>query len=247
VQLLQPPPWWTLARLLWVMAGVFAVFLIALTWGILIARKNALLNQAQAELRTANDQLEIRVTERTRELQDEVAAKERAHTDLAQAQQNLCWLPAGGHGRSGHRRPAQRWQRPQQRQRLRHPAPRSGRKSETHSLLKAAELLNKRNGDLEAFLTPTPVEINAGICHSNRRINSKKSRKKISHELERLAKKRRPHQGHRCHAAKAMRASPASPKKVAPASLVEDALQINLETLTQQGVTVIRRFEKCRP
>ena len=95
VQLLQPPPWWTLARLLWVLAGVFAVFLIALAWGILIARKNALLNQAHTELRTANDQLEIRVTERTRELQDQVAAKERAHTELARRNKASCWLPGG--------------------------------------------------------------------------------------------------------------------------------------------------------
>jgi signal transduction histidine kinase len=69
VQLLQRPPWWTLARLLWVLVGVLVVFLIALIWGILIARKNALLNQAQSELQTANDQLEIRVAERTSELE----------------------------------------------------------------------------------------------------------------------------------------------------------------------------------
>ena len=89
VQLLQRPPWWTLARLLWVLLGVLAVFLIALIWGILIARKNALLHQAQTELQMANDQLEIRVAERTRELQDQVAAKERARTELAQAQRSL--------------------------------------------------------------------------------------------------------------------------------------------------------------
>src|ERR1017187_10222389 len=89
VQLLQRPPWWTLARLLWVLVGILAVFLIALIWGILIARKNALLNQAQAELQTANDQLEIRVEERTRELQDQVTAKERARTELTQAQRSL--------------------------------------------------------------------------------------------------------------------------------------------------------------
>jgi signal transduction histidine kinase len=48
-----------------------------LIWGILIARKNALLNQAQAELQMANDQLEIRVAERTSEL-------ETANTNLKQ-------------------------------------------------------------------------------------------------------------------------------------------------------------------
>jgi hypothetical protein len=82
VQLLQRPPWWTRARLLWVLGGVLTVFLIALIWGILIAHKNTLLNQTQAELQTANTQLE----ERTRELQNQFAAEERAHTELAQAQ-----------------------------------------------------------------------------------------------------------------------------------------------------------------
>jgi C4-dicarboxylate-specific signal transduction histidine kinase len=247
VQLLQPPPWWTLARLLWVMAGVFAVFLIALTWGILIARKNALLNQAQAELRTANDQLEIRVTERTRELQDEVAAKERAHTDLAQAQQNLMLasrragmaeVATGVLHNVGNVLNSVNVSATLLRDQV--------RKSETHSLLKAAELLKQRNGDLEAFLTsdsrgklmPEFVIQIAGQLQ--------KEQEKISHELERLAK-------NVAHIKDivAMQQSYARvagvAEKVAPASLVEDALQINLETLTQQGVTVIRRFEKVPP
>ncbi len=69
VQLLQRPPWWTLARLLWVLVGVLAVFVIGLVWGILITRKNALLRLAQAGLRAANSQLETRVAERTSELE----------------------------------------------------------------------------------------------------------------------------------------------------------------------------------
>jgi two-component system, cell cycle sensor histidine kinase and response regulator CckA len=77
VKLLERPPWWTLARLLWVLVGVLAVFLIGLVWGILITRKNALLRQAQAELQAANDQLGIRVAERTSEL-------EAANTQLKQ-------------------------------------------------------------------------------------------------------------------------------------------------------------------
>jgi signal transduction histidine kinase len=89
VHLLQRPPWWTLARLLGVLLGVLTVSVLALIWGFLIAHKNKLLRQAQAQLRGANDQLEHRVEERTRELEQQVAAKERARAELAEAQEHL--------------------------------------------------------------------------------------------------------------------------------------------------------------
>jgi signal transduction histidine kinase len=244
VQLLQPPPWWTLARLLWVLAGVFAVFLIALIWGILITRKNALLNQAQAELRTANDQLEIRVTERTHELQDEVAAKERAHTELAQAQQSLMLasrragmaeVATGVLHNVGNVLNSVNVSATLLRDQV--------RKSETRSLLKAAELLKERNGDLEAFLTsdsrgklmPEFIIQIAGQLQ--------KEQGKISRELERLAK-------NVAHIKDivAMQQSYARvagvAEKTALAGLVEDALQINSAALTRQGITVVRQFEE---
>src|SRR5262249_15268748 len=89
VKVLQRPPWWTFARLLWVLLGVMVVFLIALVWGILISRKNALLWQTQADLKSANDKLEIRVGERTQELREQVEAKERARAELARMQEDL--------------------------------------------------------------------------------------------------------------------------------------------------------------
>jgi signal transduction histidine kinase len=89
VLILQQPPWWTLARLLWVLVAVLAVSVLALNWGILLSRKNALLRQAQTELQAANDKLELRVQERTRELQEQVVAKERARAELADAQKRL--------------------------------------------------------------------------------------------------------------------------------------------------------------
>jgi PAS domain S-box-containing protein len=66
--LLQHPPWWTAARLTWVLLGVCSVFLGALAWGLQMSRNNALLHQAQTALQAANDKLELRVQERTRDL-----------------------------------------------------------------------------------------------------------------------------------------------------------------------------------
>jgi signal transduction histidine kinase len=89
IRLLQLPPWWTLARLLWVLLGVLGVSVVALTWGLLISHKSKLLKQAQSALQAANDRLELRVQERTHELQEQVAAKERARAELAETQENL--------------------------------------------------------------------------------------------------------------------------------------------------------------
>jgi C4-dicarboxylate-specific signal transduction histidine kinase len=244
VQLLQQPPWWTLARLLWVLAGVFAVFLIALIWGLLIARKNALLNQAQAELRTANDQLEVRVAERTQELQDQVAAKERAHTELAQAQQSLMLasrragmaeVATGVLHNVGNVLNSVNISTTLLRDQV--------RKSETHALLKAAKLLEQKNGDLGAFLTSDPQgklmpEFIIQIAGQLR-----KEQENTSRELEQLAK-------NVAHIKDivAMQQSYARVagivEKVSLASLVEDAIQINSAALIRHGVKVIRQFEE---
>lgn len=89
VRVLRRPPWWTLPRLAMVLLGVLAVSALGLVWGYWVCRKNRLLRHAQAELQAANDQLERRVEERTRELQEQVEAKERARAELAEAQVNL--------------------------------------------------------------------------------------------------------------------------------------------------------------
>ncbi|MFO1476147.1 MAG: ATP-binding protein [Verrucomicrobiota bacterium] len=89
VRVLAQPSWWTLGRLVTALVGVLGISIVALAWGILISRKNHLLRQAQSELQAAHDKLEIRVEERTQELREQVAAKERARDELAEAQQRL--------------------------------------------------------------------------------------------------------------------------------------------------------------
>jgi len=89
-------PWWTLSRMLTLLAALAVVVALGSVWAVAISHKNRALAQAntklldtQGQLQTAHDQLEVRVAERTRELREQVAAKERARADLDQAQRNL--------------------------------------------------------------------------------------------------------------------------------------------------------------
>ncbi len=247
VQLLQRPPWWTLARLLWVLVGVLGVFLIALIWGVLISRKNALLNQAHAELQKANDHLEIRVEERTRELQDQVAAKERACTELAQAQRSLMLasrqagmaeVATGVLHNVGNVLNSVNVSTTMLREQV--------GKSETHALLKAAELMKQKNGDLGAYLTSDPKgklmpEFIIQIAEQLRR-----EQQNTLNELEQLTKNVdhikdivAMQQGYARVAGVV--------EEVSLASLVEDALQINSAALARHGVKVFRQFEEVPP
>ncbi len=247
VQLLQQPPWWTLARLMWVLVGILAVFLIALAWGILIARKNALLNQAQTELQTANDQLEIRVAERTQELQDQVTAREQAHTELAQAQRSLMLasrqagmaeVATGVLHNVGNVLNSVNVSTTLLRDQV--------RESETCALLKASELLKQKNGDLGVFLTTDArgklipefiIQIAGQLA---------KERESTLRELEQLAKNV-DHIKDIVATQQSYARVSGIIEKVSPASLVEDALQINSAALTRHGVKVIRRFEEVPP
>ncbi len=89
VVLLKRPPWWTTTRLKWLAVGVGTIVVFLLCWNATVTRKNKELKLARAALQTANDELEERVRERTRELQDQIAAKEHAYKQLEQAQQSL--------------------------------------------------------------------------------------------------------------------------------------------------------------
>jgi C4-dicarboxylate-specific signal transduction histidine kinase len=247
VELLQQPPWWTLGRLLWVVVGILAVFLIALTWGILITRKNALLHQAQAELQATNDQLELRVAERTQELQDQVTAKERAHTELAQAQRSLMLasrqagmaeVATGVLHNVGNVLNSVNVSTTLLRDQV--------RRSEAHTLLKAAEVLKQKNGDLGAFLTSDPrgklmPELIVQVAEQLR-----KEQESTSHELEQLAKNV-DHLKDIIATQQSYARVAGVVEKVSLVTLVEDALQINSAALARHEVRVIRQFEEVPP
>lgn len=85
IRVLQPPPWWTLAKLLWALLGTFSVLVVALLWALGIRRKNNQLLQAQTELKAAHDQLEERVQERTRDLRETNEALRRSEERFVKA------------------------------------------------------------------------------------------------------------------------------------------------------------------
>jgi PAS domain S-box-containing protein len=85
VRVLEPPPWWTLRRLLLALAGVVLVFLFALLWTLGIRRKNNLLLHAQVQLKAAHDKLEERVQERTRNLLEANEALRRSEERFVKA------------------------------------------------------------------------------------------------------------------------------------------------------------------
>ena len=247
VLLLQQPPWWSLARLLWALVGTMVVFLIALIWGILITRKNTLLHLAQAELQTANDQLEIRVQQRTRELQDQVEAREQAHTELTQAQRSLMLasrqagmaeVATGVLHNVGNVLNSVNVSTTLLRDQV--------RKSESHALVKATDLLKEKNGDLAAFLTSDPrgklmPEFIVQVAEE-----LQKEQVTTLRELDQLAKN-----VDHIKDIIAMQQSYARVagvlEKVSLTSLVEDALQINAAALARHEVNVIRRFAEVPP
>lgn len=85
LRILQTPSWWTPQRLLLGLAGLFTVLVVAVSWSIMVARRNTALSvsirekeQAQIELQDANDHLEERVRERSEQLKLQITARKEA-------------------------------------------------------------------------------------------------------------------------------------------------------------------------
>jgi signal transduction histidine kinase len=89
IKLVERPPWWTPGKMLWLLLGSTGVAAVGLLWGMGISRKNKLLKLMQTDLQTANNNLELRVQDRTHELEKQVVSKERARAALFAAQKNL--------------------------------------------------------------------------------------------------------------------------------------------------------------
>ena len=89
IRILQAPSWWTPQRLLLGLAGLFTVLVVALSWIVMVSRRNAALKvsirekeQAQIGLQHANDHLEERVKERSEQLKLQITARQEAEWQL---------------------------------------------------------------------------------------------------------------------------------------------------------------------
>ncbi len=242
IQLLQQPPWWTAARLLAVLVVTLTVFLVALVWGALIARKNRLLSQAQTDLQAAKDKLEARVEERTRELQAQVKAREKAHAELAQAQRNLMLasrqagmaeVATGVLHNVGNVLNSVNISATLLLDQTRH--------SKTSSLISAANLLKEKNGDIAAYLTSDPKGKLMPEFFVQVAQQLQKEQQNALDELQQLSKN-----VEHIKDIVAMQQSYAHVagivEKVTLESVIEDALRMNTEAMARHDVNVIRQF-----
>src|SRR5665213_185396 len=85
VRILQKPDWLTPQHLLASLAAVFAVLLAAVSWTVMVSKRNSILKSlvrekdaARTELQQAHDQLEERVEERTAQLKVEMTARKES-------------------------------------------------------------------------------------------------------------------------------------------------------------------------
>jgi signal transduction histidine kinase len=85
VRILQQPDWLTPQHLLVSLAAVFAVMLVAISWTVMVSKRNSILKSlvrekdaARTELQHAHDQLEERVAERTAQLKVEMTARKES-------------------------------------------------------------------------------------------------------------------------------------------------------------------------
>lgn len=85
VRVLQKPSWWTPQRLLIGLSAVLAVLMAAVSWTVMVSKRNLVLNQlirdkekAQSELQVAHDELEERIKERTAQLKFQITARKES-------------------------------------------------------------------------------------------------------------------------------------------------------------------------
>ncbi len=243
VQVLQPPPWWTSTRLLWVLAGALLIILVSLLWGVQVRRRNTLLMQSQAELKAARDKLEERVQERTRELSEQVEEKERANERLSEAQQRL--IIASRQAGMAEMATSVLHNVGNVLNSVNISASLIGdsvQKMRIENLEKAVEMLNHDNGDPVDFLTKDPrgralpgyLHDLAGVMGENRR--------RLQDEVKSLVK-----QVDHVKAIVALQQDYARNSNIVeildPVEMMEDAFEINRDAYERHRVTVVREYE----
>jgi len=89
ILVLQRPSWFTPRHLVASLAVAIVVLLVAITWTLVIARKNSTLRvlvrekeQAQQQLQLAHDQLDARVKERTEQLHQQMTARKESESQF---------------------------------------------------------------------------------------------------------------------------------------------------------------------
>jgi len=89
LRILQKPSWWTPQRLLLGLVGLFTVLVVAVSWIVMVSRRNVVLKvlirdkeQAQIGLQHANDRLEERVKERSEQLKLQINARKEAEVQF---------------------------------------------------------------------------------------------------------------------------------------------------------------------
>jgi len=262
---LTRPPWWNLRRLAWGMGSASLAGVVAVAWGLLLSRKNRLLEEqirqrqkaeiglqeAQTQLRLANDQLEQRVTVRTLELSqandlltNEVEQHKRTELELRRTQGKLleasrragmAEVATGVLHNVGNVLNSVNVSINVINEHL--------RSSQTGNLAKVCSLLKDHQADLGAFLTTDPKGRRVPELLSHLAMAQEEERTSLLGEAQTLTQN--------VEHVKEIVAMQQSYAKVAgviedlpAATLVEDALRMNAGALTRHSVVVKREFNE---
>ena len=256
LKILSRPPWWNLRRLLMTLAVTGGVGALGLVWSFLLAKKNRLLSEqihereraeselqrAHAALQSANDNLEHRVAERTLELREQIAAKDKAHAELAAAQKDLmeasreagmAEIATGVLHNVGNVLNSVNVSNTIIQEKL--------RRSEFLTLGKVRGLLQEHQSDLPAFLTTDPKGqlVPGFIIKLADNIDKELSLLQAEHEhLTRNVQ----HIKEIVAMQQTYARVSGSREKLSIASLVDDALQINSVGFGRNGIKVVRDY-----
>jgi len=261
LKVLSRPPWWNLRRLFWTLAGTGALGVLALAWNLLLAKKNRLLRKhvlereraeaslqrAHAALQQANETLEQRVLERTRELQEQVAAREKAHAELAAAQQDLveasrqagmAEVATGVLHNVGNVVNSINVSTTLIRENL--------RRSEFPSLLKLKDLLEQHQTDMAAFLTTDPKGkrvpgfiIQLTSCLEKELAAQQAEHEQLGRNVEHIKQIVAMQQTY-------ARVS-GTREKLSISRLVDDAVQMNTTGFARYGIQIARHYSEVPP